>query len=77
MTVLFVADIHFLFHNSFILYAKHVLDSEKILCLYLCILTILTRSILIRSLKFFLFLDYIVCFFVLDGLVLSVFDSHC
>jgi hypothetical protein len=38
----FIADIHFTFHNFFISYATHVLDSGGILCFCLCILTVLT-----------------------------------
>jgi hypothetical protein len=39
----------------------HGLDSGGILCFCLCILTILTMSIVIRSLQFFLFIDCILC----------------
>jgi hypothetical protein len=31
MTLLFIVDIHFIFHNFFILDAMHVLDSRGIL----------------------------------------------
>jgi hypothetical protein len=42
LTLLFIADSHFTFHNFFILYATHVLDSGGILCFCLCIPTVLT-----------------------------------
>jgi hypothetical protein len=42
LMLLFIADSHFTFHNFFILYATHVLDSGGILCFCLCIPTVLT-----------------------------------
>jgi hypothetical protein len=42
LTLLFIADSHFTFHNFLILYAMHVLDSRGILCFGLCIPTVLT-----------------------------------
>jgi hypothetical protein len=47
LMLLYIADSHFTFHNFFILYAMHVLDSAGILCFCLCIPTILTILILI------------------------------
>jgi hypothetical protein len=40
LTLLYIADSHFTFHNFFILYATHVLDSGGILCFCLYIPTI-------------------------------------
>jgi hypothetical protein len=51
-TLLYVVDSHFTFHNFFILYAPHVLDSGGLLYSCLCIPTGLTMWILIRSLQF-------------------------
>jgi hypothetical protein len=42
LTLLFIADSHCTFHNVFILYAMKVLNSGRILCICLCILTVLT-----------------------------------
>jgi hypothetical protein len=42
LTLLFIADSHFTFHNFFILYATHVLDSGGILYFCFCIPTVLT-----------------------------------
>jgi hypothetical protein len=40
--VVIYCGFHFTFHNFFILYAMHVLDSGGILCFCLCIPTVLT-----------------------------------
>jgi hypothetical protein len=42
LTLLFIADSHFTFHNFFILYAIYIIDAGGILCFYFCILTRLT-----------------------------------
>jgi hypothetical protein len=42
LTLLFIADSHFTFHNFFILYAMHILDSGGILYFWCCIPTVLT-----------------------------------
>jgi hypothetical protein len=42
LTLLYIADSHFTFHNFFILYPTHVRDSGGILCFCLCIPTVLT-----------------------------------
>jgi hypothetical protein len=42
LTLLFIADSHFRFHNFFILNATPILDSAGILCFCLCIPTIVT-----------------------------------
>jgi hypothetical protein len=42
LILLFIADSHFTFHNFFILYAMHVLDSGGILFFCLWIPTVLT-----------------------------------
>jgi hypothetical protein len=47
LTLLFIADSHFTFHNFFILYAMHVLDSGGILFFCICIPPVLTLYILI------------------------------
>jgi hypothetical protein len=59
-TMLVIGDIHFIFHNFFILSVMYVLDSGRILCFCLCILTILTMYIFIRSLQGSLFIDRII-----------------
>jgi hypothetical protein len=62
--LLYMADSHFAFHNFFILYATHVLDSGGILCFCYCIPTILTMQILLRSLQFSLFFSCILCYYL-------------
>jgi transposase InsO family protein len=47
ITLLFITDIHFIFHNFFISYATYVRDSREILCFCLCILTVLSILIII------------------------------
>jgi hypothetical protein len=42
LTLLYIADSHFTFHNFLILYTMHVLDSGGILYFCLCIPTVLT-----------------------------------
>jgi hypothetical protein len=42
LTLLYIADSHFTFHNFFILYAMQVLNSGRILCFCFCIPTVLT-----------------------------------
>jgi hypothetical protein len=42
LTLLYIADSHFTFHNVFILNPIHVLDSGGILCFLLCIPTVVT-----------------------------------
>jgi hypothetical protein len=74
LTLLSIADSHFTFHNFFILYAIHVLDSGGILCYCLCVLTVLTNvdshTIITIFCMFWLYL----MFFLTDRFVFSVFD---
>jgi hypothetical protein len=42
LTLLFIADSYFTFHNFFNLYATSIFDSRGILCFCLCMPTILT-----------------------------------
>jgi hypothetical protein len=48
LMLLYIADSDFTFHNFFILNATHILESEGIFCVCLCIPTVLTMKIVIR-----------------------------
>jgi hypothetical protein len=75
--LLYIADSHFTFHNFFILYAMHVLDSGEILWFCLCILSGLTMQILLRSLQFSLCFGCILYFSLQIDLYYLSFDSRC